>query len=139
MDKMINYDFDAAKTASDNLESVSDSISREIVSVISSKIDDISNYWNDDASIRFIKGLDGINEEIDRIQKNLLSQSEKIKTASRHMKIAEEEAEKIAKTRDTDVIVCGMDYLYNIGGCNFGGGSCLCLCFCQDEKGFFTK
>ena len=34
MDKMINYDFDAAKTASDNLESVSDSISREIVSVI---------------------------------------------------------------------------------------------------------
>ena len=40
MDKMINYDFDAAKTASDNLESVSDSISREIVSVISSKIDD---------------------------------------------------------------------------------------------------
>lgn len=95
MDKMINYDFDAAKTASDNLESVSDSISREIVSVISSKIDDISNYWNDDASIRFIKGLDGI-------QKNLLSQSEKIKTASRHMKIAEEEAEKIAKTRDTE-------------------------------------
>ena len=95
MDKMINYDFDAAKTASDNLESVSDSISREIVSVISSKIDD-------DASIRFIKGLDGINEEIDRIQKNLLSQSEKIKTASRHMKIAEEEAEKIAKTRDTE-------------------------------------
>ena len=88
MDKMINYDFDAAKTASDNLESVSDSISREIVSVISSKIDDISNY--------------GINEEIDRIQKNLLSQSEKIKTASRHMKIAEEEAEKIAKTRDTE-------------------------------------
>ena len=102
MDKMINYDFDAAKTASDNLESVSDSISREIVSVISSKIDDIINYWNDDASIRFIKGLDGINEEIDRIQKNLLSQSEKIKTASRHMKIAEEEAEKIAKTRDTE-------------------------------------
>ena len=102
MDKMINYDFDAAKTASDNLESVSDSISREIVSVISSKIDDISNNWNDDASIRFIKGLDGINEEIDRIQKNLLSQSEKIKTASRHMKIAEEEAEKIAKTRDTE-------------------------------------
>lgn len=102
MDKMINYDFDAAKTASDNLESVSDSISREIVSVISSKIYDISNYWNDDASIRFIKGLDGINEEIDRIQKNLLSQSEKIKTASRHMKIAEEEAEKIAKTRDTE-------------------------------------
>lgn len=102
MDKMINYDFDAAKTASDNLESVSDSISREIVSVISSKIDDINNYWNDDASIRFIKGLDGINEEIDRIQKNLLSQSEKIKTASRHMKIAEEEAEKIAKTRDTE-------------------------------------
>ena len=102
MDKMINYDFDAAKTASDNLESVSDSISREIVSVISAKIDDISNYWNDDASIRFIKGLDGINEEIDRIQKNLLSQSEKIKTASRHMKIAEEEAEKIAKTRDTE-------------------------------------
>lgn len=102
MDKMINYDFDAAKTASDNLESVSDSISREIVSVISFKIDDISNYWNDDASIRFIKGLDGINEEIDRIQKNLLSQSEKIKTASRHMKIAEEEAEKIAKTRDTE-------------------------------------
>ena len=48
------------------------------------------------------KGLDGINEEIDRIQKNLLSQSEKIKTASRHMKIAEEEAEKIAKTRDTE-------------------------------------
>lgn len=93
---------DAAKTASDNLESVSDSISREIISVISSKIDDISNYWNDDASIRFIKGLDGINEEIDRIQKNLLSQSEKIKTASRHMKIAEEEAEKIAKTRDTE-------------------------------------
>lgn len=102
MDKMINYDFDAAKTASDNLESVSDSISREIVSGISSKIDDVSNYWNDDASIRFIKGLDGINEEIDRIQKNLLSQSEKIKTASRHMKIAEEEAEKIAKTRDTE-------------------------------------
>ena len=102
MDKMINYDFDAAKTASDNLESVSDSISREIVSGISSKIDDISNYWNDDASIRFIRGLDGINEEIDRIQKNLLSQSEKIKTASRHMKIAEEEAEKIAKTRDTE-------------------------------------
>ena len=102
MDKMINYDFDAAKTASDNLESVSDSISREIISVISSKIDDISNYWKDDASIRFIKGLDGINEEIDRIQKNLLSQSEKIKTASRHMKIAEEEAEKIAKTRDTE-------------------------------------
>lgn len=102
MDKMINYDFDAAKTASDNLESVFDSISREIVSVISSKIDDISNYWSDDASIRFIKGLDGINEEIDRIQKNLLSQSEKIKTASRHMKIAEEEAEKIAKTRDTE-------------------------------------
>lgn len=102
MDKMINYDFDAAKTASDNLESVSDSISREIVSVISFKIDDISNYWNDDASIRFIKGLDGINEEIDRIQKNLLSQSEKIKTASRYMKIAEEEAEKIAKTRDTE-------------------------------------
>lgn len=102
MDKMINYDFDAAKTASDNLESVSDSISREIVSVISSKIDDISNYWGDDASIRFIKGLDGINEEIDRIQKNLLSHSEKIKTASRHMKIAEEEAEKIAKTRDTE-------------------------------------
>lgn len=102
MDKMINYDFDATKTASDNLESVSDSISREIVSVISFKIDDISNYWNDDASIRFIKGLDGINEEIDRIQKNLLSQSEKIKTASRHMKIAEEEAEKIAKTRDTE-------------------------------------
>lgn len=102
MDKMINYDFDAAKTASDNLESVSDSISREIVSAISSKIDDISNYWNDDASIRFIKGLDGINEEIDRIQKNLLSQSEKIETASRHMKIAEEEAEKIAKTRDTE-------------------------------------
>ena len=102
MDKMINYDFDAAKTASDNLESVSDSISREIVSVISSKIDDIRNYWNDDASIRFIKGLDGINEEIDRIQKNLLSQSEKIKTASRHMKITEEEAEKIAKTRDTE-------------------------------------
>lgn len=102
MDKMINYDFDAAKTASDNLESVSDSISREIVSVISFKIDDISNYWNDDASIRFIKGLDGINEEIDRIQKNLLSQSEKIKTASRHMKIAEEEAEKIAKTGDTE-------------------------------------
>lgn len=102
MDKMINYDFDATKTASDNLESVSDSISREIISVISSKIDDISNYWNDDASIRFIKGLDGINEEIDRIQKNLLSQSEKIKTASRHMKIAEEEAEKIAKTRDTE-------------------------------------
>ena len=102
MDKMINYDFDAAKTATDNLESVSDSISREIVSVISSKIDDISNYCNDDASIRFIKGLDGINEEIDRIQKNLLSQSEKIKTASRHMKIAEEEAEKIAKTRDTE-------------------------------------
>lgn len=102
MDKMINYDFDAAKTASDNLESVSDSISREIVSVISFKIDDISNYWNDDASIRFVKGLDGINEEIDRIQKNLLSQSEKIKTASRHMKIAEEEAEKIAKTRDTE-------------------------------------
>ena len=102
MDKMKNYDFDAAKTASDNLESVSDSISREIVSVISFKIDDISNYWNDDASIRFIKGLDGINEEIDRIQKNLLSQSEKIKTASRHMKIAEEEAEKIAKTRDTE-------------------------------------
>lgn len=102
MDKMINYDFDAAKTASDNLESVSDSISREIISVISFKIDDISNYWNDDASIRFIKGLDGINEEIDRIQKNLLSQSEKIKTASRHMKIAEEEAEKIAKTRDTE-------------------------------------
>ena len=102
MDKMINYDFDAAKTASDNLESVSDSISREIVSVISSKIDDISNYWSGDASLRFIKGLDGINEEIDRIQKNLLSQSEKIKTASRHMKIAEEEAEKIAKTRDTE-------------------------------------
>lgn len=102
MDKMINYDFDAAKTASDNLESVSDSISREIVSVISSKIDDIGNYWNDDASIRFIKGLDGINEGIDRIQQNLLSQSEKIKTASRHMKIAEEEAEKIAKTRDTE-------------------------------------
>ena len=102
MDKMINYDFDAAKTASDNLESVSDSISREIVSIISFKIDDISNYWNDDASIRFIKGLDRINEEIDRIQKNLLSQSEKIKTASRHMKIAEEEAEKIAKTRDTE-------------------------------------
>lgn len=102
MDKMINYDFDAAKTASDNLESVSDSISREIVSIISFKIDDISNYWNDDASIRFVKGLDGINEEIDRIQKNLLSQSEKIKTASRHMKIAEEEAEKIAKTRDTE-------------------------------------
>lgn len=102
MDKMINYDFDAAKTASDNLESVSDSISREIVSAISSKIDDISNYWSDDVSIRFIKGLDGINEEIDRIQKNLLSQSEKIKTASRHMKIAEEEAEKIAKTRDTE-------------------------------------
>ena len=67
---MINYDFDAAKTASDNLESVSDSISREIVSVISSKIDDISNYWNDDASIRFIKGLDGINEEIDRLRHN---------------------------------------------------------------------
>lgn len=102
MDKMINYDFDAAKTASDNLESVSDSISREIVSIISFKIDDISNYWNDDASIRFVKGLDGINEEIDRIQKNLLSQSEKIKTATRHMKIAEEEAEKIAKTRDTE-------------------------------------
>ena len=102
MDKMINYDFDAAKTASDNLESVSDSISREIISVISSKIDDISNYWNADASIRFIKGLDGINEEIDRIQKILLSLSEKIKTASRHMKIAEEEAEKIAKTRDTE-------------------------------------
>ena len=102
MDKMINYDFDAAKTASDNLESVSDSISREIISVISSKIDDICNSWNEDASIRFIKGLDGINEEIDRIQKNLLSQSEKIKTASRHMKIAEEEAEKIAKTRDTE-------------------------------------
>lgn len=101
MDKMINYDFDAAKTASDNLESVSDSISREIVSVISSKIDDISNYWNDDASIRFIKGLDGINEEIDRIQK-ICFHSLKIKTASRHMKIAEEEAEKIAKTRDTE-------------------------------------
>jgi len=135
LDKMINYDFDAAKTASDNLESVSDSISREIVSVISSKIDDISNYWNDDASIRFIKGLDGINEEIDRIQKNLLSQSEKIKTASRHMKIAEEEAEKIEIRSDCR----GMDYLHNIGGCNFGGGSCLCLCFCQDEKRFFTK
>ncbi len=102
MDKMINYNFDAAKTASDNLESISDSISREVVSVVSSEIDDISNYWNDDASIRFIKGLDGINEEIDRIQKNLLLQSEKIKTASRHMKIAEEEAEKIAKTRDTE-------------------------------------
>lgn len=102
MDKMINYNFDAAKTASDNLESISDSISREVVSVVSSEIDDISNYWNDDASIRFIKGLEGINEEIDRIQKNLLSQSEKIKTASRHMKIAEEEAEKIAKTRDTE-------------------------------------
>lgn len=99
---MINYNFDAAKTASDNLESISDSISREVVSVVSSEIDDISNYWNDDASIRFIKGLDGINEEIDRIQKNLLLQSEKIKTASRHMKIAEEEAEKIAKTRDTE-------------------------------------
>ena len=102
MDKMINYDFDAAKTASDNLESVSDSISREIISDISSKIDDISYYWNDDALIRFIKGFDVINDEIDRIQKNLLSQSEKIKTASRHMKIAEEEAEKIAKTRDTE-------------------------------------
>lgn len=102
MDKMINYNFDAAKTASDNLESISDSISREVVSVVSSEIDDISNYWNDDASIRFIKGLDGINEEIDRIQKNLLLQSEKIKTASRHMKIAEKEAEKIAKTRDTE-------------------------------------
>lgn len=102
MDKMINYNFDAAKTASDNLESISDSISREVVSVVSSEIDDISNYWNDDASICFIKGLEGINEEIDRIQKNLLSQSEKIKTASRHMKIAEEEAEKIAKTRDTE-------------------------------------
>ncbi len=102
MDKMINYNFDAAKTASDNLESISDSISREVVSVVSSEIDDIGNYWNDDASIRFIKGLDGINEEIDRIQKNLLLQSEKIKTASRHMKIAEEEAEKIAKTRDTE-------------------------------------
>ena len=102
MDKMINYNFDAAKTASDNLESISDSISREVVSVVSSEIDDISNCWNDDASIRFIKGLDGINEEIDRIQKNLLLQSEKIKTASRHMKIAEEEAEKIAKTRDTE-------------------------------------
>ena len=38
MDKMINYDFDAAKTASDNLESVSDSISREIISVILSLI-----------------------------------------------------------------------------------------------------
>ena len=99
---MINYNFDAAKTASDNLESISDSISREVVSVVSSEIDDIGNYWNDDASIRFIKGLDGINEEIDRIQKNLLLQSEKIKTASRHMKIAEEEAEKIAKTRDTE-------------------------------------
>ena len=99
---MINYNFDAAKTASDNLESISDSISREVVSVVSSEIDDISNYWNDDASIRFIKGLDGINEEIDRIQKNLLLQSEKIKTASRHMKIAEKEAEKIAKTRDTE-------------------------------------
>lgn len=102
MDKMINYNFDAAKTASDNLESVSDSISREIISVISSELDDISNYWNDDASIRFVKGLDGINEEIDRIQKDLLSQSEKIKTASRHMKIAEEEAEKIARTRDAE-------------------------------------
>ena len=102
MDKMINYNSDAAKTASDNLESISDSISREVVSVVSSEIDDISNYWNDDASIRFIKGLDGINEEIDRIQKNLLLQSEKIKTASRHMKIAEKEAEKIAKTRDTE-------------------------------------
>lgn len=102
MDKMINYNFDAAKTASDNLESISDSISREVVSVVSSEIDDIGNYWNDDASIRFIKGLDGINEEIDRIQKNLLLQSEKIKTASRHMKIAEKEAEKIAKTRDTE-------------------------------------
>lgn len=102
MDKMINYNFDAAKTASDNLESVSDSISREIISVISSELDDISNYWNDDASIRFVKGLDGINEEIDKIQKDLLSQSEKIKTASRHMKIAEEEAEKIAKTRDAE-------------------------------------
>lgn len=43
-----------------------------------------------------------LHAEIDRIQKNLLSQSEKIKTASRHMKIAEEEAEKIAKTRDTE-------------------------------------
>ena len=102
MDKMINYNFDAAKTASDNLESVSDSISREIVSVIGSEIDDISNYWNDDASIRLIRGLDGINKEIDRIQKSLLMQSEKIKTASRHMKIAEEEAEKIAKTRDAE-------------------------------------
>lgn len=102
MDKMINYNFDAAKTASDNLESVSDSISREIISVIKSELDDVSNYWNDDASIRFVKGLDGINEEIDKIQKDLLSQSEKIKTASRHMKIAEEEAEKIAKTRDAE-------------------------------------
>ena len=102
MDKMINSALAAAPTASVKVEPESDSISRDIVSVISSKIDDISNYWNDDASIRFIKGLDGINEEIDRIQKNLLSQSEKIKTASRHMKIAEEEAEKIAKTRDTE-------------------------------------
>ena len=102
MDKMINYDFDAAKTASDNLESVSNSISREIVSIISSKIDDISYYMNDAESILLINVLDGINEEIDRIQKNLLSQSEKIKTASRHMKIAEEEAEKIAKPRDTE-------------------------------------
>ena len=65
-------------------------------------INNINNYWNAEESIRFIKGLDEINEEIDRIQKNLLSQSEKIKTASRHMKIAEEEAEKIAKTRDTE-------------------------------------
>lgn len=99
---MINYNFDAAKTASDNLESVSDSISCEIISVIDSEIDDIINYWNDDASIRFIRGLNGINDEICKIRENLFSQSEKIKTVSRHMKIAEKEAEKIAKTRNTE-------------------------------------
>lgn len=102
MDKMINYNFDAAKTAVDNLESISDSISGELFSVINSEIDDLSQYWSDDASVRFVQGLDGLNEEFNRIQKNLLLQSEKIKTVSRHMKLAEEESEKIAKTRNVE-------------------------------------
>lgn len=126
---MINYNFDAAKTASDNLESVSDSISCEIISVIDSEIDDIINYWNDDASIRFIRGLNGINDEICKIRENLFSQSEKIKTVSRHMKIAEKEAEKIAK-QEIRSDCRGMGYLHNVDSCYIGCDVCLCMFFC---------
>lgn len=97
MSKQIVYDFTLAQRSADKLDSISEEISKLIGDRLDNELGDIKSYWNGEASERFLGGIESVSKEIEKIEKDLIIQSEKIRRVSRHMRLIEEEAELISK------------------------------------------